>query len=195
MRRLGILLLLALPAGAGNTAQTAVFAGGCFWGVEDVFEHLKGVVSAVSGYTGGDKSTATYKAVSSGKTGHAEAVRVAYDASRISYAQLLEVFFMVAHDPMQVDGQGPDLGSQYRSTVFYSNDDQKIVAEAYIQRLTAAKIFPRPIATPVRPLTTFYPAEEYHQHFAERNPNLAYVVTYDLPKLKRLQHLFPELWK
>src|SRR5579871_2749577 len=191
--RLAILLLVALPAIAGDPAQTAVFAGGCFWGVEDVFEHLKGVASAVSGYTGGAKSTATYKEVSTGKTGHAEAVRVTYDASKISYAQLLEVFFFVAHDPTQADGQGPDLGSQYRSAVFYSTDDQRKTAEAFVQQLTAAKTFPRPIATPVKPLAAFYPAEEYHQRFAARNPNYDYVVTYDLPKLKRLRALFPQL--
>lgn len=184
-----------LGAAGGQPAQTAVFAGGCFWGVEDVFEHLKGVSVAVSGYAGGSKSTADYKSVSTGRTGHAESVRVTYDASQISYQQLLQVFFSVIHDPTQVGGQGPDTGSQYRSAIFYQTDQQRQAAAAYIQQLNSARIFAGPVTTQLTPLTAFYPAEDYHQHFAERNPNYAYVVTYDLPKLKRLQQLFPQLWK
>jgi peptide-methionine (S)-S-oxide reductase len=183
-----------IPARANEQASTAVFAGGCFWGVEDVFEHLKGVTSAVSGYTGGSKSTAAYRLVSAGQTGHAESVRVSYGASQISYGQLLQVFFSVTHDPTQVGGQGPDRGSQYRSAIFYETEEQRQVSEAYIQQLNAAKIFPRPIATQLKPLTAFYVAEDYHQHYAARNPNYFYVVAYDLPKLKRLQQQFPQLW-
>jgi peptide-methionine (S)-S-oxide reductase len=183
-----------LPTPANHQAQTAVFAGGCFWGVEAIFEHLKGVLGAVSGYAGGSKSTADYQTVSTGRTGHAESVRVTYDPSQISYGQLLQVFFSVTHDPTQVDGQGPDQGTQYRSAIFYGTDEQKRVSEAYIQQLNAAKIFRRPIATQLTPLAAFYTAEDYHQHFAERNPNYAYVVVYDLPKLKRLQQEFPRLW-
>jgi peptide-methionine (S)-S-oxide reductase len=184
-----------IPPPANHQAQTAVFAGGCFWGVEDVFEHLKGVSSVVSGYAGGSKSTADYKAVSTGQTGHAESVRVTYDASQISYGQLLQVFFSVTHDPTQVDGQGPDRGSQYRSAIFYGTGEQKQVSEAYIQQLNAARIFSGPIATQLKPLTAFYSAEDYHQHFAARNPNYAYVINFDLPKLKRLEQQFPQLWK
>jgi peptide-methionine (S)-S-oxide reductase len=184
-----------IPAPANHQVQTAVFAGGCFWGVEDVFEHVKGVLGAVSGYAGGSKSTAVYEAVSTGRTGHAESVRVTYDPSQISFGQLLQVFFSVTHDPTQVDGQGPDKGTQYRSAIFYGTDDQKQVSEAYIQQLNDARIFPRPIATQLKPLAAFYAAEDYHQHFAARNPNYAYVVQYDLPKVKRLQQQFPQLWK
>jgi len=184
-----------IPAPANHQAQTAVFAGGCFWGVEEVFEHLKGVSSAVSGYSGGSKSTAIYEVVSAGRTGHAESVRVTYDPSQISYGQLLQVFFSVAHDPTQVGGQGPDLGSQYRSAIFYGTDEQQQVSAAYIQQLNTARIFSRPIATQLTPLTAFYPAEEYHQNFIERNPNYPYVVYNDLPKLEQLKKKYPDLVK
>jgi peptide-methionine (S)-S-oxide reductase len=187
--------LVDIPAPANHQAQTVVLAGGCFWGVEAVFEHLKGVTGAVSGYSGGSKSTAVYETVSTGRTGHAESVRVTYDPSQISFGQLLQVFFSVVHDPTQVDGQGPDSGTQYRSAIFYATDEQKRVSEAYIQQLNSAKIFPRPIATHLNPLTAFYAAEEGHQHFVARNPNYAYVVAYDLPRLKRLQQQFPQLWR
>jgi peptide-methionine (S)-S-oxide reductase len=184
-----------IPAPANHQAQTAVLAGGCFWGVEEVFEHVKGVLGAVSGYAGGSKSTAVYEVVSTGRTGHAESVRVTYDPSQISYGQLLQVFFSVTHDPTQVDGQGPDRGTQYRSAIFYATAEQKQVSEAYIRQLNDARIFPRPIATQLTLLAAFYVAEDYHQHFAARNPNYAYVVAYDLPKVQRLQQQFPRLWK
>jgi len=187
--------IVDIAAPANHQAQTVVLAGGCFWGVEAAFEHLKGVTGAVSGYSGGSKSTAVYETVSTGRTGHAESVRVSYDPSQISFGQLLQVFFSVVHDPTQVDGQGPDSGTQYRSAIFYATDEQKRVGDAYIQQLNNAKVFPRPIATRLSPLTAFYAAEEYHQHFVARNPNYGYVVAYDLPRLKRLQQQFPELWK
>jgi peptide-methionine (S)-S-oxide reductase len=183
-----------LPAAANHQPQTAVFAGGCFWGVEDVFEHLKGVVSAVSGYAGGSKSTAVYETVGTGQTGHAESVRVTYDPAGISYGTLLQVFFSVVHDPTEVGGQGPDRGNQYRSAIFYATEAQKQVSEAYIRQLNQARIFARPIATRLEPLAAFYPAEDNHQRFAARNPNYAYVVNFDLPKLKRLRAQFPQLW-
>ena len=184
-----------IHAPANRRSESAVLAGGCFWGVEAVFEHLKGVANAVSGYVGGSKSTAVYELVGTGRTGHAESVRVTYNPSQISYGQLLQVFFSIIHDPTQFGGQGPDVGSQYRSAVFYTSAEQRQVAEAYIRQLNQAKVFPRVIATEVRPLTGFYTAEDFHQHFVARNPNYAYVVNYDLPKLKRLQQEFPQLWK
>ncbi len=180
------------PASASHTA-TAVFAGGCFWGVEAVFDRLNGVTKAVSGFAGGNASTAHYEIVSSGTTGHAESVQVTYDPSKISYGKLLEVFFSVAHDPTELNRQGPDEGTQYRSAIFYSDPDQKRVAEAYIQQLTAAKVFHGKIVTQVVPLRGFYAAEEYHQHFLDRNPNNPYIVYNDIPKVKNLQKEFPEL--
>ncbi len=179
---------------ASGKAAIAVLAGGCFWGVEAVFDHLKGVTSAVSGYAGGTKSTAVYEVVSSGRTGHAESVKVTYDPSQISYGRLLQVFFSVVHDPTQVDRQGPDTGTQYRSVIFYETDEQKRIAESYIQQLNTAKVFPAPVATQVKPLTAFYPAEAVHQDFVAHNPNYAYVVTYELPKLRRLQRQYPKLY-
>jgi peptide-methionine (S)-S-oxide reductase len=184
-----------LPAPAGHPAQTAVLAGGCFWGVEDVFEHLKGVLNAESGYAGGSRATADYRTVSTGRSGHAESVRVTYDPSQISYGQLLQVFFSVVHDPTQLGGQEPDSGNQYRSVIFYQSEEQRQVAAAYILQLSAARIFERPIATQLQPLAAFYAAEANHQHFAARNPNYAYVINFDLPKLKRLQHQYPQFWK
>jgi len=182
-----------IPANADKKHDTAVFAGGCFWGVEAVFERLKGVNSAVSGFAGGQKSTAHYEVVSTGKTGHAESVQVTYDPAKISYGQLLKVFFSVVHDPTQLNRQGPDMGTQYRSAIFYTNEDQKRVAEAYIQQLEAAKVFSRPIVTQVVPLQGFYRAEEYHQKFLDRNPDYPYIVYNDLPKLKHLKEEYPQL--
>lgn len=187
--------LVNIPAPQTPGLQTAVFAGGCFWGVEGVFEHLKGVSKAVSGYAGGSKNTANYEAVSAGSSRHAEAVQVTYDPQQISYGQLLKVFFVVAHDPTELNRQGPDTGTQYRSAIFFTNNDQKKVAEAYIKQLDRAHVFPRPIVTQIAPLEQFYPAEEHHQDFIARNPKYPYVVVNDLPKLDRLRQEFPELTK
>ncbi len=174
--------------------QSAVFAGGCFWGVQAVFQHVKGVISATSGYAGGDAKTAQYEIVSTGDTGHAESVKIVYDPSQVSYGQLLRVFFSVAHDPTQLNRQGPDKGSQYRSAVFYSSDEQKRAAEAYIAQLRGAKVFARPIATLVSPLGKFYPAEAYHQNYFDRHPNDPYIVYNDAPKVASLSKVFPELY-
>jgi peptide-methionine (S)-S-oxide reductase len=179
---------------AKSTTETAVFAGGCFWGVEAVFEHMKGVKEAVSGYAGGSADTAKYEVVSSGTTGHAESVKVTFDPSQISYGQLLQVFFSVAHDPTELNRQGPDVGTQYRSAVFYANDEQKRAAEAYIAQLQAAKTFRRPIVTQVAPLKAFYPAEAYHQNYLVNHPTQPYIVINDLPKLDGLKRQFPALY-
>jgi peptide-methionine (S)-S-oxide reductase len=181
------------PAAAGP--QTAVLAGGCFWGVEGVFERLGGVSNVVSGYAGGNKSTAHYEVVETGTTGHAESVQITYDPAKISYGTLLKVFFAVAHDPTELNRQGPDEGTQYRSSIFYSTPEQKTVAEAYISQLSAAKIFPRAIVTKVVPLDGFYAAEAYHQHFLDNHPAYPYIVYNDLPKIEQLKSLFPELLK
>jgi peptide-methionine (S)-S-oxide reductase len=175
--------------------QNAVLAGGCFWGVEAVFEQLNGVSDVVSGYAGGNRVTAHYEAVSSGTTGHAESVRITYDPARISYGRLLKVFFAVAHDPTEINRQGPDEGTQYRSAIFYANDEQKAVAEAYVQQLNAAKVFKRTIATKVTRLDGFYAAEDSHQNFLARNPTYPYIVVNDLPKLRALKAEFPTLLK
>lgn len=175
--------------------QTAVLAGGCFWGVEAVFEQLNGVSDVVSGYAGGSKTTAHYEVVGGGTTGHAESVRITYDPARVSYGQLLKVFFAVAHDPTEINRQGPDEGPQYRSAIFYANDDQKAVADAYIKQLTTANVFARPIATRIAPLEGFYAAEGYHQNFLVRNPTYPYIVVNDLPKLRALKAEFPQLLK
>jgi len=180
------------PASAGKQTATAVLAGGCFWGVEAVFERLKGVSNVVSGFAGGAKFTAHYEVVSTGQTGHAESVQITYDPSQITFGKLLQVFFSVAHDPTELNRQGPDTGTQYRSAVFYTNDEQKRIAEAYIQQLTNAKVFSRKIVTQVTPLTGFYAAEAYHQDFIAHNPNYPYVVYNDLPKLRQLEKQFPE---
>lgn len=184
-----------IPASAAQGKQTAVLAGGCFWGVEAVFEHLKGVTNVVSGFAGGDKSTAHYETVSTGTTGHAESVKITYDPSQITYGQLLKVYFSVAHNPTELNRQGPDTGTQYRSAIFYMNDDQKKVAEAYIQQLEDAKVFSRRIVTQVVPFRGFYPAESYHQHFLDRNPNNPYIVYNDLPKLQQLKKQYPQMCK
>jgi len=174
---------------------TAVFAGGCFWGVEAVFDHVKGVKDVVSGFAGGSKLTAHYEIVSTGRTGHAESVKITYDPSQVTYGKLLQVYFSVAHDPTQLNYQGPDEGTQYRSAIFYENEDQKRVAEAYIQQLTDAKIFKHKIVTQLTPLNGgFYAAESYHQHYLEHNPNNPYIVHNDLPKLGQLKKQLPELW-
>jgi peptide-methionine (S)-S-oxide reductase len=178
-----------------NKSETAVFAGGCFWGVEAVFDAVKGVSDAVAGYAGGNKTTAHYEIVSSGTTGHAESVQITYDPSKISYGQLLKIYFSVAHDPTELNRQGPDEGTQYRSEIFYTNDEQKLVAEVYIQQLNAAKVFRKPIVTKVAPLQGFYPAEDYHQHYVAHNPRQPYVAINDIPKLARLREEFPELVK
>jgi peptide-methionine (S)-S-oxide reductase len=175
--------------------ETAVFAGGCFWGVEAVFERLQGVSDVVSGYAGGNKSTAHYEIVSTGMTGHAESVRITYDPAKISYGKLLQVFFSVAHDPTQKNRQGPDTGTQYRSAIFYTSPEQKQVAEAYIRQLGESKTFSQPIVTEVVPLKEFYPAEEHHQDFIARNPDNPYVVYNDLPKLDELKRQYPGLLK
>jgi peptide-methionine (S)-S-oxide reductase len=181
------------PATAGP--QTAVLAGGCFWGVEGVFERLGGVSNVVSGYAGGSKLTAHYEVVETGTTGHAESVQITYDPAKISYGTLLKVFFAVAHDPTELNRQGPDEGTQYRSSIFFSTADQKTVAEAYIRQLDTAKIFRQPIVTKVVPLDGFYPAEAYHQHFLDNHPGYPYIVYNDLPKIEQLKARFPELLK
>jgi len=175
--------------------QTAVLAGGCFWGVEAVFEQLKGVSDVVSGFAGGSEFTAHYTVVSTGVTGHAESVKITFDPATITYGQLLKVFFAVAHDPTELNRQGPDDGTQYRSSVFYANDEQKAIAEAYIQQLNGAHVFVRPIVTTVAPLKGFYPAEDYHQDFIAHHPDYPYVVVNDLPKLRALKAEFPSLLK
>lgn len=182
------------PLAATKGTQTAVLAGGCFWGVEGVFEHVKGVTQVVAGYAGGSTVKPSYEQVSSGTTGHAESVRISYDPSRISYGQLLKVFFSVAHDPTELNRQGPDTGTQYRSAIFFANDEQKRVAEAYIAQLQAARTFPRPIVTQVAPLKAFYAAEAYHQHYLDLNPNQPYIVINDLPKIANLKRQFPALY-
>lgn len=175
--------------------QTAVLAGGCFWGVDAVFKHTKGVSKVVSGYAGGNAATAQYEIVSTGMTGHAESVQITYDPAQISYAQLLKIYFSVAHDPTQLNRQGPDHGTQYRSAIFYANDEQKQVAQAYIDQLNKAKAFSSAIVTQVVPLTQFYPAEDYHQNYLARNPNQPYIVINDMPKIAQLQKQYPALYK
>jgi peptide-methionine (S)-S-oxide reductase len=182
----------SLAASAGK--QTAVFAGGCFWGTQSVFERVKGVVKTTAGYAGGSAATATYDQVTTETTGHAESVEVVYDPSRITYGQLLRIFFSVAHDPTQLNRQGPDVGTSYRSAIFYANDEQKRIAQAYISQLDAAKVFPKPIVTQVTPLKGFYSAEEYHQDYALRNPDNPYILVCDRPKIAALKQQFPELF-
>jgi peptide-methionine (S)-S-oxide reductase len=183
-----------IPATAAKGPQTAVFAGGCFWGVEAVFRHVKGVTSAVSGYAGGTANTADYPTVWSGATGHAESVKVTYDPTQVSYGQLLKVFFSVAHDPTQLNRQGPDFGTQYRSAIFTTSDAQKRVAQAYVAQLDSTKIFGRAIVTEIVALPAFYPAEAYHQNYLALNPTQPYIVYNDLPKLANLKTQFPDLY-
>ena len=174
--------------------QTAVLAGGCFWGVQGVYEHVRGVRKVLAGYAGGDKATAEYETVSSGTTGHAESVKIVFDPAEISYGQILQVAFSVVHDPTQLNRQGPDVGSQYRSSVFYGDDGQKRIAEAYIAQLNQAHAFARPIVTRVDPLKGFYPAEDYHQDYLIHNPTVPYIAYFDIPKIENLKRTFPELF-
>ncbi len=188
-------LVLAFSVSAFAAEQKAVFAGGCFWGVEAVFEHVKGVKGVRSGYAGGSKETAVYEDVSNGRTKHAESVEVRFDPARISYEQLLTIFFAVAHDPTEVDRQGPDVGPQYRSAIFFADEKQKRSAAAFIVALNASKAFDKPVATQVVPLAEFFEAEKYHQNFLKNNPNDPYIVLHDLPKLKDLKNKFPGLYR
>jgi peptide-methionine (S)-S-oxide reductase len=185
----------ALDEAAGKSSETAVFAGGCFWGVQGVFQHVVGVSNAVSGYAGGEKTTAHYQTVGSGTTGHAESARVTFDPRKVSYGRLLQIYFSVVHDPTQLNRQGPDNGTQYRSAIFPTNAEQAKVARAYIAQLDNAHAFGAPIATSIEPDRTFYPAEGYHQDFLERNPTYPYIVTNDLPKIEALKRLFPEYYR
>jgi peptide-methionine (S)-S-oxide reductase len=183
------------PRAAAKDIQTAVLAGGCFWGVEAVFEQLTGVTDVVSGYAGGPEKAAHYEMVGTGRTGHAESVKITYDASQVTYGQLLKVFFSVAHDPTELNRQGPDEGLQYRSSVFFANDEQKQVATAYIAQLNDAKVFKKRIATTVVPLEGFFAAEDYHQNYLKLHPTQPYIVFNDLPKLEALKAQLPELMK
>lgn len=182
----------ATDAQAADGLQTAVIAGGCFWGVQGVYQHTNGVVSAVSGYSGGSKSTANYTAIGTGTTGHAEAVEIKYDPKKISYGKILQIYFSVAHDPTQLNRQGPDVGTQYRSEIFATTPEQKKVAEAYIAQLNAAKVYKKPIATKLGMLQAFYPAEAYHQDYLTLHPNQPYIVYNDLPKIENLKKIFAE---
>ena len=182
----------AMEAQASDGIQTAVLAGGCFWGVQGVFQHTAGVVNAVSGYAGGSKATADYQMVSTGTTGHAESVQIKYDPRKISYGKLLQIFFSVAHDPTQLNRQGPDSGTQYRSAIFTTSDEQKKVAEAYITQLNAAKVYKKPIVTKVTPLDGFYAAEGYHQDYLTLHPSQPYIAYNDLPKIDNLKKIFAE---
>jgi peptide-methionine (S)-S-oxide reductase len=191
-----------VPAFTGDPAttavsgpQTAVLAGGCFWGVDAVFKHVKGVTKVVSGYSGGSRNTAEYETVSTGTTGHAESVKITYDPAQVSYAELLRVYFSVATDPTELNRQGPDEGTQYRGVIFYTGPEQKNVAEAYVKQLTAARVFAQPIVTQIVPFEAFYPAEAYHQNYLALHPYQPYIVYYDLPKLRALQKEFPELYR
>jgi peptide-methionine (S)-S-oxide reductase len=183
------------PASGGPKSETAVLAGGCFWGVQGVFQHVKGVSAAQSGYAGGDAATANYETVSSETTGHAESVRITYDPTQVTYGQLLRVFFGVVQDPTELNYQGPDVGSSYRSVIFAQNDSQQKIADAYIAQLNQAGAFPSPIVTTVTPGANFYPAEAYHQDYLSLHPNNAYIVANDLPKLGALKADFPELYR
>ncbi len=208
-RRTKLILILILAAGvslglkpvkvlaqaAGSDRSSAVFSGGCFWGVDAVFKHVKGVSKVVSGYAGGAADTANYETVSTGMTGHAESVQVTYDPSKVSYGDLLKVFFFVAHDPTELNRQGPDSGTQYRSSIFYETDAQKKMADDYVAQLDQKHAFPEPIVTKVVPLSGFYPAEDYHQNYLAQHPYQPYIIFNDLPKLERLQKDYPELYQ
>ena len=187
--------VLDTPLASTKGEQTAVLAGGCFWGVEAVFEHVKGVTDVKSGYSGVSADLAQYGKVSTGKTGHAESVQIIYDPSQISYGQLLKVFFSVAHDPTELNRQGPDTGTQYRSAIFYSNEEQKRIAQAYIDQLNKAKVFGGPIVTQVGPLESFHEAESYHQDYLANHPDEPYIVINDLPKVENLRKQLPDLYK
>ena len=181
------------PAATAGGTKVAVLAGGCFWGVEAVFERIRGVLDVVSGYSGGEKNQAYYNIVSMGRTRHAESVQVTYDPTKVSYGTLLKVFFSVAHDPTQLNYQGPDHGPQYRSAIFYADAEQKRVAEEYIKTLDRARVYRAPVVTQVVPLDAFYPAEDYHQDFMEKNPMHPYIVYWDVPKIEHLEETWPEL--
>jgi peptide-methionine (S)-S-oxide reductase len=195
----GMFLMFGLGAISNATAatseQTAVFAGGCFWGVDAVFKHVKGVTNVVSGYAGGNAATAHYEMVSEGNTGHAESVQVRFNPAQVSYQTLLQVFFSVAHDPTELNRQGPDTGSQYRSAIFYTSAEQQQVAQSYIHKLTVERAFSAPIVTQVVPLQTFYPAEEHHQNYLALHPYQPYIVFNDMPKLEQLRKKFPVLYQ
>jgi peptide-methionine (S)-S-oxide reductase len=182
------------PIAAAKGTQTIVLAGGCFWGVQAVFQHVKGVVSATSGYAGGTATSPSYEEVSSSNTGHAESVKIVFDSSQVSLGQLLKVFFSVAHDPTELNRQGPDVGTQYRSAIFYRNDQQRREAEAYVAQLRVAKAFSRPIVTRIEPLRAFYVAEAYHQNYMAQHPNQLYIVVNDRPKVEHLRTQFPALY-
>jgi peptide-methionine (S)-S-oxide reductase len=186
---------LDAPTPAGDGLQKVVLAGGCFWGIQAVYQHAKGVRQVISGYSGGDKAAPTYEEVSAGATGHAEAVQITFDPREISYGKILQIYFSVAHDPTQLNRQGPDVGTQYRSAIFYADDTQKRVADAYIGQLDGAKAFKRAIVTKVAPLTRFFPAEAYHQDYALNHPNQPYIVFNDLPKVDNFKHLFTEIYR
>jgi peptide-methionine (S)-S-oxide reductase len=179
---------------ASGAPQTAVIAGGCFWGVQGVFEHVRGVQRAVAGYAGGDRSTAHYETVSTGTTGHAESVKITFDPAVVSYGQILQIAFSVVHDPTQLNRQGPDVGTQYRSAIFYADDTQKQIAEAYISQLDKSRAFSRPIVTRVDPLKGFFPAEDYHQDYLIHNPYVPYIAINDIPKIENLKRTFAELY-
>ena len=192
--------MLSAPATDISTAtakgtQTAVLSGGCFWGMEGVFEHMKGVTDVVSGFSGGSAKTAHYEEVSTGETGHAEAVKITYDPSQVSYSQLLKIYFLVAHDPTELNQQGPDEGTQYRSAIFFANDQQKQTAQDYVAQLNKAHTFHKQIVTQLVPLKGFYAAEQYHQHFLDRNPTNPYIVENDMPKLNQFRKQFPDMYK
>jgi len=183
------------PAKPQATSEVAILAGGCFWGVQGVFQHVEGVTNAVSGYAGGAAETAHYEMVSSNTTGHAESVRVTFDPRRISYGRILQIYFSVAHDPIELNRQGPDVGTQYRSAIFPTNPEQTQIAEAYIAQLSQEHVFNAPVVTKIEPGHDFYPAEDYHQDFLTRNPRYPYIVINDLPKIENLKHLFPDLYR
>jgi peptide-methionine (S)-S-oxide reductase len=180
---------------SGEGLQTVVLAGGCFWGIQAVYQHTDGVTKAVSGYSGGTKDTATYDVVSSGRTGHAESVEVTYDPKKVSYGKILQIFFSVAHDPTQLNRQGPDTGPQYRSEIFYSTPEQKKITEAYVAQLNGAKVYKRPIVTKLSSLSAFYPAEDYHQDYAYLHPMQPYIYINDRPKVENLKRLFSDVYR
>jgi peptide-methionine (S)-S-oxide reductase len=183
------------PAGYETASEVAILAGGCFWGVQGVFQHVKGVTSAVSGYAGGEAKTANYKAVTTGSTGHAESVRITFDPRQVSFGRILQIYFSVAHDPTQLNRQGPDFGPQYRSAIFPNNPDQARIAKAYIAQLNEAHAFHAAITTTIEADRPFYPAEDYHQDFLTLHPGYPYIVIHDLPKIEHLERLFPERYR
>ena len=183
------------PANSFAKSEVATLAGGCFWGVQGVYQHVEGVLGAVSGYAGGAANTAHYQMVGTGMTGHAESVRITFDPRRITYGHILQIYFSVAHDPTEFDRQGPDIGTQYRSAIFPTNPEQARIAETYIAQLDQAHAFNAPIVTKIEPGRDFYPAEDYHQDFLARNPNYLYIMTYDLPKIENLKRLFPDSYR